>query len=231
MRVQMKTIGLLGGMSYESTTIYYQSINEHVQKKLGGAHSAKIMLYSYDYDILKDTLEKEDYDMLSSQLIEKAKVLEQAGVDAIAMCANTVHIVSDQVQEAIKVPLIHIADATMREAKKKGLKRLLLLGTNYTMESRLYHDVSRTYGIDILTPEKGDRDHIHHIIYNELIKGQFLKESKSSILSIMDKHQTIDGVILGCTELPLLIKSKDINVELLNTLDIHVQSIVDFILS
>lgn len=227
----MKTIGLLGGMSFESTTIYYQSINERVQKALGGAHSAKIMLYSYDYDILKDALEKGDDDMLSSQLIEKAKLLEQAGADAIAMCANTVHIVSDQVQEAIKVPLIHIADATMQEAKKKGLKHLLLLGTNYTMESRLYHDVSRTYGIEILTPQKEDRDRIHHIIYNELIRGQFLKESKSTILSIIDKHQTIDGVILGCTELPLLIKPEDVKVGLMNTLEIHVQSIINFILS
>jgi len=230
----MKTIGLLGGMSYESTLMYYKGINDRVKAHLEGAHSAKIIMYSYDYDDLKICLEAGQYEQLSIALIAQAKIIEKAGAQALVMCANTVHIVAQSVEVALKIPLIHIAKETIDAIQSKGLEKVLLLGTNYTMESDLYPKIAKEKKRIITTPNFKERKIIHDIIYHELIKGKFLYESKQAVLKIIDrliKEEQIEGVILGCTELPLLIDSKDLHLPIFDTMQLHIEAAVRFIFS
>lgn len=231
--ILMKTVGLLGGMSYESTLVYYQKINQEIQKIFGGSHSAKILMYSYDYAILEEILVKDQWNLIIDELVDKGLKLKQAGADFIVLCANTMHIVADEVEHQIGLPLLHIAKATRDYALDQNMKKVLLLGTTYTMNSSLYPQLFNEKEIVVITPSPREKAFIHRTIYHELIKGIYSFESKEKFLDIISHYQkeNIDGVILGCTEIPLLIKQEDIHVPLLNTLDLHVKSIVQYMVS
>ena len=223
----MKTIGLLGGMSWESTVIYYQLLNQAVKEKLGGAHSAQILLYSFDYFELETLLNVGDWEKIYHHLYVKALQLIEQGADVIALCANTMHIVADRLRENIRVPLIHIVEATAKEISLKKLKKVALIGTKFTMQSDLYHDICLAHDIDIITPHLKDQDMIHQTIYQELIKGIYSKESLEKFITMIQKFKKdgIEGVIMGCTEIPQLIKQKDVDLPLFDTLSIHVDAI------
>jgi aspartate racemase len=221
----MKTIGLIGGMSWESTTIYYKKINEYTKQMLGDSHSAQLLLYAYDYHELETLLEKNDWSSISKSLIEKATKLQSAGADFIVICANTMHIVADKITQNIQIPLLHIAEAVKKVAVDQHMKRVLLLGTMYTMQSTIYQNIFNENHIEVITPTQRDQALIHRIIYKELIKGKFLDDSRQKVIDIINKHD-IDGVILGCTEIPLLIEQQDVQVPILDTLDIHAKTAV-----
>ena len=229
----MKTIGLLGGMSYESTLEYYRLINQGIQRAMGGSHSAQILLYSFDYRELEVLLEKDHWQQIEDRLTEEGHKLKEAGADMIALCANTVHIVAKNVEKRVGLPLIHIAEATADKAIDKGLKKVLLLGTIYTMGSTMYKDIFKQKNIELITPSLRDQAFIHRVIYHELIRGIFNEGSRIKFLEIIHKIEedsTIDGVILGCTEIPLLIEQKHIELPLLNTLEIHVEKMIEALL-
>ena len=223
----MKTIGILGGMSWESTVVYYTKINQYVKETIGPEHSAKILLYSFDYHELEVLLEENDWTNIESRLINEAKALETMGADCLMLGANTMHIAAHKVEQALKIPLIHIVKATRDAIKNKGMKKVLLLGTMYTMRSDLYPNLFKEEGIEVITPSKRDQASLHRIIYQELIKGDFLDSSKQKVLGMIDQER-VDGVILGCTEIPLLIKQSDCQVPLFDTLELHVKAAVDF---
>lgn len=223
----MKTIGILGGMSWESTVVYYTKLNQYVKETMGSEHSAKMLLYSFDYHELEVLLEKNDWTSIEMRLIKEAKALETMGADCLLLGANTMHIAAHKVEQALKIPLIHIVKATREAVKNKGMKKVLLLGTMYTMQSDLYPNLFKEEEIEVVTPSKRNQASLHRIIYQELIKGNFLDASKQKVLEIIDQED-VDGVILGCTEIPLLIKQNDCQVPLLDTLELHVKAAVDF---
>ena len=223
----MKTIGILGGMSWESTVIYYTKLNQYVKETMGSEHSAKMLLYSFDYHELEVLLEKNDWTSIEMRLIKEAKALETMGADCLLLGANTMHIAAHKVEQALKIPLIHIVKATREAVKNKGMKKVLLLGTMYTMQSDLYPNLFKEEEIEVVTPSKRNQASLHRIIYQELIKGNFLDASKQKVLEMIDQED-VDGVILGCTEIPLLIKQNDCQVPLLDTLELHVKAAVDF---
>ena len=223
----MKTIGILGGMSWESTVVYYTKLNQYVKETMGSEHSAKMLLYSFDYHELEVLLEKNDWTSIETRLIKEAKALETTGADCLLLGANTMHIAAHKVEQALKIPLIHIVKATREAVKNKGMKKVLLLGTMYTMQSDLYPNLFKEEEIEVVTPSKRNQASLHRIIYQELIKGNFLDASKQKVLEMIDQED-VDGVILGCTEIPLLIKQNDCQVPLLDTLELHVKAAVDF---
>ena len=226
----MKTVGLLGGMSYESTLVYYQKINQGIQKRYGGSHSAKILMYSFDYASLETLLVEDKWDLIIDELVDKGLKLKHAGADFIVLCANTMHLVADEVEKKVGLPLIHIVKATRMYATKHQMEKVLLLGTSYTMNSLLYNDLFKEKEIEVITPSPREKALIHRTIYQELIKGIYQTESKQKFLDIIANYQkqTIDGVILGCTEIPLLIKQEDTKIPILNTMDLHIESIISY---
>lgn len=226
--VIMKTIGFLGGMSYESTVEYYKKINQLVQNELGGSHSARLVMYSFDYDELEKLLEKSDWNKITERLVEEGLKLKQAGASYLVLCANTMHIVADQVEKQVGLPLIHIAKVTMKYAFDHGYKKVLLLGTKYTMDHLMYPNIFKEKNIDIITPHHDEKALIHQTIYQELIRGQFLDKSRQKFIQIIKKYELkgIEAVILGCTEIPLLIHQDDIELPILNTMDLHIKEIV-----
>jgi len=228
----MKTVGLLGGMSYESTLVYYQKINQDIQKRYGGSHSAQILMYSFDYARLETLLIEDKWDCIINELVDKGLKLKQAGADFIVLCANTMHLVADEVEKKVGLPLIHIAKATRTYAIEHKMKKVLLLGTTYTMNSPLYNNLFKEKEIEVITPSPREKALIHRTIYQELIKGIYLSESKQKFLDIISNYQKqhIDGVILGCTEIPLLIKQEDTETPILNTMDLHIDSIISYII-
>ena len=227
----MKTIGLIGGISWESTAEYYKLLNEEIKTRLGGRHSAKILMYSFDFDEIYSFNQKEDYDSIGKRLTEEAINLENAGAELLLLCANTAHKWANEVKSKINIPLIHIADATGRSITDAGIKKVLLLGTNLTMAGEFIKGKLLTdFGINVLVPESEDRNIVSDIIYDELIMGKFLEPSRQKILSIIKKFDNIEGVILGCTELPLIIKPKDTPLQLFNTTELHAMAAIDFAL-
>lgn len=229
----MKLIGLLGGMSWESTTEYYQYMNEEVQKRLGGHHSAEVLIYSLDFETIKNLHFKADWDGVARMLTERALKLQQIGAEAIVICTNTFHIVADKVQEQLSIPIIHIVKETGKKAKEKNIKKIGLLGTKDTMEKPLYKDIFKeSFGIELIAPDQADRMKINDIIYNELVFGKLTQPSKAQYLEIIQKliDQGAEGIVLGCTEIPLLIKQADVKVPILDTTMIHAFSAVDFML-
>jgi len=228
----MKTIGLLGGMSFESTLDYYKEINKIVNKKLGLLHSAKILLYSFDFEEIENLQKKEDWDRLSKALINKAKILEEAGARGLAICTNTMHIVAPQVQNFINIPLINIVDSVGKKIEEKGFKKVALLGTRYTMTKSFYKDKLEYFNIKTLVPNKNQIDIINSIIYKELCVGNILDSSRKEFQRIIDslKENGAEAVVLGCTEIPLLIKEQDSSLPIFDSTKIHIDSIVDFIL-
>ncbi|OEH92590.1 aspartate/glutamate racemase family protein [Bacillus solimangrovi] len=227
----MKTIGMLGGMSWESSAIYYQLINERVKEQLGGHHSAKSILYSVDFHMIKQLQESGQWDEATRQLIETARYIEKAGADFLIICTNTMHKMADEVQAGISIPLLHIADMTGEQIIKQKLKKIGLLGTNFTMEQDFYKGrLQSKYDLDIVVPDDNDRKIIHEIIYNELCLGVVKNESKQQYLKIIAKliDNGAEAIILGCTEITMLVKQLDVSVPVFDTTKIHANKAADF---
>ena len=226
----MKTIGLLGGMSWESSIGYYRAINEGIKKSLGGLHSAKIAMYSVDFDPIEKLQHDGDWEGTAKILTEAAIKVQSAGADFLLICTNTMHKVAPQIEESIDIPLLHIADATADVLVKKGIKTVGLLGTAFTMEQDFYKGrLSENYGLTVLTPNAEDRQTIHDVIYKELCLGKSLPASKAEYLRIIEflAKQGAEAIILGCTEIGMLVDQTDTEIELLDTTYIHAQKAVE----
>ncbi|MGB9718136.1 MAG: aspartate/glutamate racemase family protein [Thermoproteota archaeon] len=229
----MKTIGLIGGMSWESTLEYYRIINQQVKEKLGGLHSAECILYSVDFEKVENLQHAGEWGELAELMTSIALKLQDAGAQGIVICSNTMHKVAEKVQESLRTPLIHIVDATAVEVKRRGLRKVALLGTRFTMEDEFYKGRLREkHGIDTIIPGEADRGIIHGIIYSELCKGIVKQSSKKELARIIGKLSArgAEGVILGCTELPLLVKQQDAATPLFDTTENHAKAAADFIL-
>ena len=221
----MKTIGLIGGMSWESTADYYRIINETVKKQLGGFHSAKILLYSFDFAEI-EFYENERWDKETKAIIEVAKKLEAAGADFIVIACNTAHKTSDEIQNSIGIPLLHIVDVAAEEVKSANIRKVGLLGTKFTMEGDFYAGRLGSHGLEVVVPYEKDRQAIHDVIYNELCLGKINPASKERFKRIIERlvERGADGVILGCTELQMLIKAGDVKVPVFDTTEIHARA-------
>ncbi|NMS88767.1 aspartate/glutamate racemase family protein [Clostridioides difficile] len=219
----MKTIGLIGGMSWESTITYYQVINTVIKERLGGLHSSKCILYSVDFQEIEECQSSGNWEKSAKILSDAAIKLQNAGADFIVICTNTMHKVADKIQEKIHIPLINIANVTAEVLKEKEIKKVALLGTKYTMEQDFYKDIIINNGIEVLVPNEEDRIIVNNTIFNELCVGIVSESSKKAFLSIIDKFgkQGVDGIILGCTEIGLLIKQNDTSIPLFDTTLIH----------
>ena len=219
----MKTIGLLGGMSWESTIPYYQIINEEVRNKLGGLHSAKIILYSVEFDEIEQCQSSGDWEKSGDILGRAAQGLETAGADFLLICTNTMHKVAPQIASAVHIPIVHIADATADELKKDSIRRVGLLGTKYTMTQDFYKRVLIDRGIDVVIPDESDIDVVNNIIFHELCMGEMKDKSRQEFQRIIDglKEKGAEGVILGCTEIGLLIHQADSSLPVFDTTAIH----------
>jgi len=230
----MKKIGLIGGMSWESSVVYYELINRKVSEVLGGFHSSKCIMESVDFAEIEKLQHEDDWDSLNLLMADAAKTLEAAGADIIILCTNTMHLCSEKIIESISIPFLHIAEATGNQIKKQKLDKIALLGTKFTMERDFYKGkLQDDFGIDILIPDKEDRDLVHNIIYNELVHGQLRLSSKEVYKRIIKDLEIrgAEGVILGCTEIPLLIKQTDVDIPVFDTTKIHAESAVEFALS
>jgi aspartate racemase len=225
----MKTIGLIGGMSWESTVTYYRLINEGVREELGGLHSAEILMKSVDFAPVEVLQRDEKWTQAADFLIGAAHTLQTAGADLILICTNTMHVVADLVESALSVPLIHIADAAGQTLVQDGVKQAGLLGTRFTMSMDFYtkrlHD---GFGIEIVVPPKEAQEYINRVIYDELCVGELRVESKNAFLEIMEDLAALgaEGIILGCTEIPLLIQQGDANIPVFDTTELHAQAAV-----
>ena len=223
--MNLKTIGLIGGMSWESTVTYYKIINETVKEKLGGLHSAKCVLYSVDFQEIEECQASGNWEKSGEILGEAAYNLEKAGADFIVICTNTMHKVVNQIKEKISIPILHIAEMTAEKILEKGLKNTALLGTKYTMEQDFYKSKLIEKGINVIIPDKNDIEIINKVIYDELCLGTINSNSKKKFLEIVDKLRSkgAEGIILGCTEIGLLIKNEDTDVPLFDTAIIHAE--------
>ncbi|HBG5277001.1 TPA: aspartate/glutamate racemase family protein [Clostridioides difficile] len=219
----MKTIGLIGGMSWESTITYYQVINTVIKERLGGLHSSKCILYNVDFQEIEECQSSGNWEKSAKILADAAIKLQEAGADFIVICTNTMHKVSDKIQESVHIPLLHIADVTATVLREKEIKKVALLGTKYTMEQDFYKNVIINNGIEVLIPNEEDRIIVNDTIFNELCLGIISESSKKAFLSIIDKlgKQGAEAVILGCTEIGLLIKQNDTSIPLFDTTVIH----------
>lgn len=226
----MKTIGIIGGMSYESTVEYYKIVNEEINKRCGGLHSAKMLIESYDFDEIEKLQTAGDWVKLGEILSDSARKLEKAGADYIAIATNTMHLVADEVQQNISVPLIHIGEATANYIKEKNINTVALMGTIYTMTKPFYKDKLKDYGINVVIPDENQQHVINDIIFNELCVGIINEESRQKLNAIIDDctEKGAQAVVLGCTELPNIIK--DAKIEIINTTKIHSLEIVKRIL-
>ena len=227
----MKTIGLLGGMSWESTVSYYRAINEGVKNALGGLHSARIALYSVDFDPIEKLQHEGDWEGTAKILSEAALSVQSAGADFLVICTNTMHKVAPQIENTIDIPLLHIADATAEALVHNGIKKVGLLGTAFTMEQDFYKGrLIQKYGLNVLVPNKEDREAVHKIIYQELCLGKIGIDSKTTYLHIIDSlaDQGAEAVILGCTEIGMLVNQSDTNVKLFDTTAIHAEKAVEY---
>ena len=223
--MNLKTIGLIGGMSWESTVTYYKIINETVKEKLGGRHSAKCILYSVDFQEIEECQANGNWEKSGEILGEAAYNLEKAGADFIVICTNTMHKVVNQIKEKISIPILHIAEMTAEKILEKGLKNIALLGTKYTMEQDFYKSKLIEKGINVIIPDKNNIEIINEVIYDELCLGTINSDSKKKFLEIVDKLRSkgAEGIILGCTEIGLLIKNADTDVPLFDTAIIHAE--------
>jgi aspartate racemase len=219
----MKTIGLIGGMSWESTAEYYRIINQDAKERLGKSHSAKILLYSIDFQELVDFQHAGKWPEAKQIVIDAARRLEKGGADFVLIGANTMHIAYEEVKREIRIPVIHVADATAEVIKQSKMKRLGLLGTRFVMEKDFYIDSLRRHGLEMIVPSDQDRIIVHDIIYRELVHGIVTGASKKEFLRIIEslKQQNAEGVVLGCTEIPLLIRQNDCAMPLFDTTAIH----------
>lgn len=225
----MKTMGLIGGMSWESTAGYYRLVNEGVKRRLGGLHSARLVLHSVDFDAIERLQHAGDWDAAGATLAEAAQSLERAGADFLVLCTNTMHKVAAAIEAAVAIPLLHIADPTAAAIKAAGVARVGLLGTRFTMEQAFYHERLRAHGLDVLVPGEAARERVHRVIYDELCLGIVRDDSRAAYRDIM-RELVADGaeaIILGCTEIALLVGAADATVPLFDTTALHAQAAVD----
>lgn len=226
----MKTIGLIGGMSWESSAEYYRIINQEVNRQLGKNHSARILMYSFDFEEIELLQHNDAWEELTKLMISVASRLESAGSEFLVICTNTMHLMAPQIEAAVSIPLIHIADITGAAIAKQNLKKVGLLGTRFTMKKNFYREwIYEKYGIEVIVPGEEEMDIIHRVIYEELVTGKIWKPSKKAFLEVMDHLQTkgAEGVILGCTEIPLLIKQTDVAYPVFDTTTLHAIAAAD----
>ena len=219
----MKTIGLIGGMSWESSIEYYRIMNEAVREKLGGLHSAPCVMYSVEFEEIRELQERGDWAALADRMADPARRLRAAGADFIVICTNTMHILADDVRERAGVDVLHIADATGEEIKARGLTRVGLLGTKFTMEKDFYKKKLERFGIETIVPEEEDREEVHRIIFGELCAGVIRQASRERLKKIIEglSSRGAQGVVLGCTEIPLIISQEDSPIPVFDTTRIH----------
>lgn len=229
----MKTIGLIGGTGWVSTHEYYKIINEKVNEKLGGLQFPRIILYSINYGEIYACNKKSDREGVYQIIKKGAGTLQKAGVDFLALCANTIHFTYDRLTSEITLPFVHIADATGKAIQQKGLRKVALLGTRETMEMDFYKQRLAKMGIEVITPKKPDREFIHTSIMEELLKEKFLPGTKAGFISILEKLKAngAEGMVLGCTEIPLLVNQNDFDMPLFSTLEVHAKAISEFAVS
>jgi len=228
----MKTIGLIGGLSWQSTIDYYRFMNMEVLKRTNGKHEAKIIIDSVDFGEVEAFMKKKDFEGIRAMMVKSAQRLEKAGADLVMIGANTMHFAAETVREAIRVPLVSIMDATIEDIRAKSLTRVGLLGTKITMEEVFFKQKLIDSGIDVIVPEKEDREFIHHTIFSELFIAAIIPETKKRYLTIMDglARDGAQGIVLGCTEIPLLIKQKDTVLPVFDTTEIHALAAVEMAL-
>jgi len=229
----MKTIGLIGGMSWESSLEYYRILNLTVKEKLGGFHSSKCVMYSVNFEEIEKLQHKGEWSELTDLMINAAQKLEKAGADCVVICTNTMHKMAPEVESNISIPLIHIVDVTAEEIKKKGQKKVGLLGTRFTMEQEFYKGrLIHKHGIDVIIPDEEQRKIVHNILYDELVQGKINESSKNRFKDIIESLESrgAEGIILGCTEIPLLVKQKDYDIPLYDTTTIHARAAVEWAL-
>ena len=226
----MKKIGLIGGITPESTVLYYQILNRLNANQLGKTHSAELIINSFDFGQISQLVEKGRWDLLNKKMAEAGTNLENAGASCILICANTMHLCIDSVRKVVRIPVIHIADSTAKEIQKKGIQKVALLGTKYTMEKDFFRDILNKHEIETIIPDVEERDEIHRIIYDELAQGEFKKSSKEKYLKIIDRLilKGAKGIILGCTEIPLLINQNDVSLPIFDTTKIHAAAGFEF---
>ncbi|HET9693543.1 MAG TPA: aspartate/glutamate racemase family protein [Steroidobacteraceae bacterium] len=230
----MKTIGLIGGMSWESTVPYYRAVNEAVRARLGGLHSAKLVLYSVDFEQIERLQRTDRWDVAGVVLGDAARALASAGADFLVICANTMHRVAPAIEAAAGLPLLHIADATAEAILAAGHRRVGLLGTRYTMEQEFYRErLMRPHGLEVLVPEASDREVVHRVIFDELCRGKILESSRAEYRRVIAAlvARGAEAVILGCTEISLLVDAADASVPLFDTTAIHARRAVDWALA
>lgn len=229
----MKTIGLIGGMSWESSLEYYRIINETVKEKLGGFHSAKCLMYSVDFEEVEKLQRQGKWDEATALMIDAAQRLKKGGADFVVICTNTMHKMAEEVQSSINIPLLHLADVTAERIKAQGLKKVGLLGTKFTMEEDFYKGrLIKKHGLEVMIPDDEEREAINNILYNELCMGEIKKISKDKFKKIIDNLvlKGAEGIILGCTEIPLLIDKEDYEIPLFDTTRIHAEEAVEYAL-
>ena len=229
----MKTIGLLGGMSWESTQTYYRLINEAIKARLGGLHSARIALYSVDFAEVEELQRADDWDAAGQLLAAAARRVEAAGAEGLVLCTNTMHKVAPALEAAMSIPLLHIADATAAAIQRAGYTRVGLLGTRFTMEQPFYKDrLSQLHGLDVRVPDAIDRETVHRIIFEELCLGTLREESRAAYRAVMSRlvADGAEAIILGCTEISLLVDAADASVPLFDTTALHAQWAADWAL-
>ena len=227
----MKTIGLIGGLSWESTAIYYRLLNEAVRRRLGGLHSARLLLWSFDFAEIEALQAEGDWAGAGAQMAEAARCLARGGADCLVICSNTMHRMAAEVEAAGDLPLIHIADATAAAISASASRRPLLLATRYTMEQPFYKGrLSERHGIEAMVPEEADRETVHRIIYEELCRGIIRPESKAAYLEIVGRCRArgADGVIFGCTEIGMIIAARDFDIPVFDTTLLHAEAAIAF---
>ena len=230
----MKTIGLIGGMSWESSVVYYELINKKVREALGGFHSCKNVMVTVDFAEIEKLQHENNWDALDVLMATSAKQLEKAGADIVILCTNTMHLCTEAITNAISIPFLHIAEATAQEIRKQKLQKIALLGTKFTMEKDFYTNILiNKYGIEVLIPSDEERTQVHNIIYNELVHGQIKDESRAIYKNIIKnlEQRGAQGVILGCTEIPLLISDSDVAIPVFDTAKIHAETAVQWALN
>jgi len=229
----MKRAGIIGGMSWESTLEYYRIMNQEVKRKLGKLHSADMLIYSFDFEDIEIMQHKDDWEGLSKAMVDAAKDLVAAKADFIVIATNTMHKLAPDIVKEVNVPLLHIADATADEIKKNNFKKVALLGTRFTMEGKFYREkLEKEHNIEVIVPDLEDRKYIHNVIYSELCLGEIKEESRKKFERIIEKlkNEGAQGVILGCTEIPLLIKQDTSPLPIFDTSTIHAKAAVKFAL-
>jgi len=229
----MKTIGLIGGMSWESSKVYYELINKKVKQELGGFHSCKCIMYSVDFAEIEHLQHQNKWNELNQIMVNAALRLEKAGADIIVLCTNTMHVSSESIETSISIPFLHIAEATGNRISELKIKKVGLLGTKFTMEMDFYKSIlNDTFGIEVIIPDQKSRQLVHNIIYEELVHGKIKDTSRKAFKSIIDtlEKNGAQGVILGCTEIPMLISDSDVNVPTFDTTEIHCEHAVKWAL-